>query len=464
MNWQALIDQFTTLSREDVMLFAPPRDMDQALNIYNRAIFNISNDSMDIALIALRKLAATYPMFPQASLLLSFCQANAGQYDDSVENLEHALLAGLPPDLHQLAQDSKASMIQERNQQRQSVAAAVASASPFAAIKPRRKSNSGVLEKTDRRSKVRMASEKERQSVIRRGEFPTEVETNIKSSRDPIEVLRIALPIAAGLLLAAFLVFAGIRWLPGLFNRNAQDSAAASRLSWLMTRLENLAGRNSEIDQLLKDYQDEFEAQTVETTPPTTAATAETTAGTTAMTATTAETTLPATTVPTTSATTTANPAIASLQEASLLYDQAVAIRPTDVLAAADDLLAARSLLANVPESTVAPGVDVDAGTLGDKVEDLISDIAGKAAEKFRLLGTADFNQDLYESALEYFLKAYQLNPRTYGGGVAYYCGHCYQELGDYAAAKPYFEFVVTNFAGRDIAVYAANRLQQMGY
>lgn len=461
MDWQALIEQFTTLSREDVMLFAPPRDMEQALNIYNRAIFNISSDSMDIALIALRKLAATYPMFPQASLLLSFCQAKAGQYDEALENLDHALLAGLPPDLHQLAQDSQASMIQERKQQQQNNAAASASASPFAAIKPRRKSNSGVLEKTDRRSKVRMASEKERQSVIRRGEFPTEVETNVKTGRDPVEILRIALPIAAGLLLAAFLVFAGIRWLPGLFDKNGQDNTAEARLAWLINRLDGLAGKNSEIGQLLEDYRAEFEPQPSDTTSPTTAATTAATGGTTGETA---ETTLPTTTAPTTSATTTADPSIASLQEASLLYDQAAAIRPTDVLAAADYLLTARTILADIPESTVAPDVTVDAGTLRASVEDLISSIAGKAAEKFRLLGKADFDQENYESALEYFLKAYQLNPRTYGGGVAYYCGRCYQLLGDYASAKPYYDFVVKSFAGRDIADYAANRLHQMGY
>lgn len=461
MDWQALIDQFTTLTREDVMLFAPPRDMEQALNIYNRAIFNISSDSMDIALIALRKLAATYPMFPQASLLLSFCQAKAGQYDEALENLDHALLAGLPPDLHQQAQDSQASMIQERKQLQQSNAAASSGASPFAAIKPRRKSSSGVLEKTDRRSKVRMASEKERQSVIRRGEFPTEIETNVKTGRDPVEILRIALPIAAGVLLAAFLVFAGIRWLPGLFSINSQDSTAEARLSWLISRLDSLAGKNSEISQLLEDYQTEFQTQPLDTTSP---ATTATTAATAATTAATTETTSPATTAPTTSATTTADPAIASLQEASLLYDHAAAIRPTDVLAAADDLLTARAILANVPENTTAPEVAVNAGTLRASVESLISAISGTAADKFRLLGKAEFEKSNYESALEYFLKAYRLNPRTNGGGVAYYCGRCYQLLGDYASAKPYYDYVVKSFAGRDIAVYAANRLKQMGF
>lgn len=460
MNWQELIEQFAALSREDVMLFAPPRDMDQALNIYNRAIFNLNNDSSDIALIALRKLAATYPMFPQASLLLSYCQAQAGQYDEALENLDHALIAGLPPDLHQQAQACQAGMIEERKKQQQSIQAAAAAVSPFAAIKPRRKSGTGVLEKTARRSKVRMASEKERQSVIRRGEFPTEVETNVKSGREPVEYLRMALPIIAGLLVVAFLVFAGIRWLPGLF-RGKPDNSAEARLAWLIQRLDSLADSNSEIGKLLADYQAEF-AQPTESTAATTAATTATTATTTAATTTAATTTTAPTT--TASATTTADPAVAALQEASLLYGKAVSARSTDLLAAADYLLTARAILADVPAGTVAADVAGNAGTVSDAVEKLIADIAVTSAEKFRVLGMADFNAANYESALGYFLKGYQLNPRAYGGGVAYYCGRCYQLMGDKEAARPYFEYVIANFAGRDIATSAAARLLQMGY
>jgi TolA-binding protein len=77
----------------------------------------------------------------------------------------------------------------------------------------------------------------------------------------------------------------------------------------------------------------------------------------------------------------------------------------------------------------------------------------------------AEFNRQNYELALEaYFLKAYQLNPGCYGGGAAYYCGRCLQILGNKAEAKLYYDYVIENFAGRDIARSAAARLQEMGY
>ena len=96
MDWQQLIDGFLPLSSNEVMLFAPPREMEQAISTFNRAIFNLNHDSADIALIALRKLVTTYPMFARATLLLGCCQAQLGQYDEALEQFAHAQLAGLP--------------------------------------------------------------------------------------------------------------------------------------------------------------------------------------------------------------------------------------------------------------------------------------------------------------------------------------------------------------------------------
>ena len=86
MDWAPLIRQFQPLDVADVPLFAPPRDMGQAIAAYNRAIFNISNDSADMALIALRKLAATYPLFALATLLLGYCLADAGQLAEAQQS------------------------------------------------------------------------------------------------------------------------------------------------------------------------------------------------------------------------------------------------------------------------------------------------------------------------------------------------------------------------------------------
>ena len=61
MDWQRLINQFLPVNPEDIASFAPPREMAQAIVTYNRALTNLKSQNGDIALIALRKLTATYP-------------------------------------------------------------------------------------------------------------------------------------------------------------------------------------------------------------------------------------------------------------------------------------------------------------------------------------------------------------------------------------------------------------------
>ena len=143
-------------------------------------------------------------------------------------------------------------------------------------------------------------------------------------------------------------------------------------------------------------------------------------------------------------------------------YVAAKNIQSEDVLAAADHLLSARSLLATIPTDTTAEGLDRDAAGLSRLVESRIDDLANSASRGFRLLAEEEFDNEQYETALVPYLKAWQIKPDAYGGGVAYYCGRCYQLLGDYEAAKPFYEYVVDTFAGRDIARSAAGRLAEM--
>ena len=54
MDWSAQISRFAPLTGDRVTAFAPPHDVEQAINSYNKAISNLVHDSQDIALIALR--------------------------------------------------------------------------------------------------------------------------------------------------------------------------------------------------------------------------------------------------------------------------------------------------------------------------------------------------------------------------------------------------------------------------
>lgn len=100
MDWQQVTQSFLPLSREQTTPFATPREMDLAISTYNRAIRNLNQDSADIALISLRKLAVDYPRFNEASLLYGCCLARAGELEEARQQLLNTQqLPELPSDL-----------------------------------------------------------------------------------------------------------------------------------------------------------------------------------------------------------------------------------------------------------------------------------------------------------------------------------------------------------------------------
>lgn len=479
MDWSEQISRFEPLVVDEVPLFASPREMEQAIATYNKAIVNLHSDSQDIALIALRKLASSYPLFPQPAFLMGCCLAQAGNRKEAVEWIDQAILGGLPDDLHNDARKCQALL---KTRPVMQAGEGQAAAEPAVKKTPAPVQVAAVLEKTRRRGRVRMASEKERRDVLRRSEFPEEEQTNVKMARDPVELVRLVLPILAGVLVVATLVIAGIFWLPNtkLFKR--QDNQDAARLSWLMDRLDRLSGENAAVASLLADYQDRFDpAPTPEpTSEPTPAAsvTQATSQTETAVTPTapsptaqpspsvkpepTASVSLTPTPEPTTAPT--PDPAAAALSSAAAAFEQGAAAVPDDLAQAALHLVQARSLLADIPAGTTAAGVAGNAGQMREQVESLIGEIAFSAARELRYLAEPEFKNELYEKALSYYLPAFEIYPRSYNGGVAYYVGRCYQLLGDFATARPYYEYVIEHFAGRDIARSAAFRLREMGY
>ena len=463
MDWQRLINQFLPINPEDIASFAPPREMAQAIVTYNRALTNLKSQNGDIALIALRKLTVTYPDFALAVLLYGLSLAANNQLDKARKHISQSLDIGLPPAGQNIAAKSLA-QIDFLFEQQASLAAGTGKAQ---ADRPQQAAMPGapaVLEKTGRRARVRMASDKEREDVLRRGEYAQNEETVVKQTRDPIEYLRIALPALAIVIAAGLLVFLGIRLINGIGENNRQNHENADRLAWLVTRLEEMAEADPAIADLLDDYQTAFTAaattEPAETTSPaTTVAPVETT---------TESTSAPTETIqmtsPTITASTTLDLAVQSLIDAQSAYSQALSLARDDLRGAGDLLLSARSLLAGIPGTTTAPDMTGDAAALSQSVEALIKEIGRDAAEENRQLGMQLFKAKDYNGALPYFLTGYNLYPRAYGGGVAFYCGLCYQLLGDKPTAKTYYEYVIRQFPDREIADSARSRLKEMGY
>ncbi len=488
MDWSRQINQFLPVTRDDVPVFAPSREMEQAIGIYNKALYNLDHESQDIALIALRKLVSSYPGFPQPAFLLGCLQAQAGLTEEAAAMMDQAVAAGLPEDMHQDALFCQSELLEQQERiNRLSEAGGGHNGHAGHLYHERDRQNeedhpaaarlplqaAAVLEKSRRRKKMKIAGERERQEVLRRGEFPEEEETRVVMHREPVEYLRIVLPIVAGGLLLLTLIIAGIRWLPqtGWFQDSGQ-AAADVRLEWLTARLRALSGNDAAIADLMNEYQAQFEPSPTSTAlPPESQTSAEPSQ--TAPTPSPAETSGPTTTgaatttVPaetTATPATTADAAVQNLLAAADHYNQAIALKDSDIMATADHLLAARELLAGIPAATTAEGVAGDAAATSQAVETMIGDIAVKAAEQNRLKGQSAFGSEDYTTALSYYLKAYQIYPRAYGGGVAYYCGRCNQLLGNKEEAKKYYDFVIAEFGGRDIADNAERRLKEMGY
>lgn len=481
MNWQQVTQSFLPLTKEQTSRFAPPREMDLALAAYNRAIRNLNQDSVDIALIALRKLSSNYPEFLEAGLLYGCCLAQDGQLEQAREQLvQIASHPELPEDLAAAAEASIAAVDQDLAQMAELSAANAKTpngktpqARPVPQVTlsdlPVRPADA-LLEKTGRKSRVRMASEKERRDIMRRSDMPQDEATHVVFEKSPMDYLRMALPVVAGLIALILLVYFFVSVLPGL-RQSRTNVSAEDRLAYLLAEIEKKAVGDEDWQRLLTDYQTRFDSQPTgaPTTQPTTTAgtTGQTTAATPAVPTETATPTPSPTVTPTLapSPTTipTQSPAVLSLRTARDLVSQGLAARETDLIAATESLTQAIQLLETIPAQTTTDDSEQTAGALLAQAKAEYEPIYRRGAEQLRNLAAPLFDRGDYEESLALYLRAYTIYPESYGGGVAYYCGRCYQMLDMPEKARPYFEFVVANFAGRDIAESAAYRLRQLG-
>lgn len=465
MNWESQISRFHTVDKQDLDAPVSGRDLEQILSLYNKALVHVANDSTDIALIALRKILSRNPWFGHAAFLAACLLAREGREREALPLLQQALDTDVLPE----AEKVRAGQCrQELLQLQDNEAAGAESVGEKMRGQITEVNASAILEKIEKRARVKVASEKERQEVIRQAEAGSKEETRIENKRLPIEYLRPGLIVLAGALLVILLVLAVFRWIPDLARGRSEQRQATGRLEWLLTELENRSGANPVIDEILKEYEDRFFAteQTRETTPEMTTTVPVETTGTDPAPSPepTGQPTLTPAPEPTPTPTETMDPAVGLLLAAADNYEQALDIYETDLMTAAEYLLQSREILTELPPQTSAPDITENAGELSSLVESLIARIARSAAERFRVAGMDLFNSRDYEQALPLFLTAYALRPDAYGGGVAYYCGRCYQLLDEPELARPYFEYVIDNFAGRDIASSAAARLREMGY
>ncbi len=498
MDWQKEIERFGHLSPSGTGMFAPPREMEQAIATYNKAVDLLGLDSFDIALIALKRLAASYPMFAQAAMLLGCCQMLLGLYADAAEHFDHARLLDMLHDEHELAEQyltearkqqelQEQLLIQEQRNGRTEKSKGRSRAGkigkkkqealeqiiperdiPAQAISSIPSTGAPILQPTGRKQRVRMASEKEKQDVIRRSEFPEEQETHIVYDKDIFDYLRKIIPVGLIVLAVAALIWGGVLLVDFISSRD-DGPDAQDRLEWLEARLGDMADDNDDVLALLQDYNGFINPPDKDST----AAGQNPTESTSVAETTTIETTTEVTTTVTTE--TTISQEEMDRQKLELAFDkysEAFELQNNDSVEAATILQELKINIADIPDetnfTTEAPDAEdeatISSAQLKSDVDSLFSTVAVRAADSLRLSGRALFDQSDFETALEDYLLAFSFDPGNYRGNVAYYCGRCYQELERFDEAKPYFEYVVENFPSSELAGYAANRIRMMGF
>lgn len=454
MSWQAHLKKLSPLTFEEAEIFAPPREMEAAIASYNRALANLRADSADIAQIALRKLVIQYPLFGPAGLLYAACLFELKRLDAATELIHRSRLAGLRPGDVQMA-DALLAAIQNEQE---------SLAPTHVNLLNRPASGASILEKTRKSGKAKMASRKEVLEVVRHGDRVQQEETFVADEATPGQHLRRIVHvtgISLGVILIAFLGLFAYRLI--LDRSSAVIPDTDERLSYLLDRLGALSAEDPRVAELMEDYAQFVAppASETETTPTQSLPVTETTVGSTIPVMTTQpappSTSEPAQTVGTTSPTD-------LLTQIYSEYQAALLLAKTDVVAAAENLLKMSEASASLDPALQSPAVPMSVDNLNTSILTSLDQYRVKAAEILRAEGNQAYENKDNQTSLDYYLRAYALEPLYYGGGVAYYCGRNHQALGQHDQARPYYELVIEKFPGREIAGYAQIRLSEMGF
>ena len=454
MSWQAHLKKLSPLTFEEAEIFAPPREMEAAIASYNRALANLRADSADIAQIALRKLVIQYPLFGPAGLLYAACLFELKRLDAATELIHRSRLAGLRPGDVQMA-DALLAAIQNEQE---------SLAPTHVNLLNRPANGASILEKTRKSGKAKMASRKEVLEVVRHGDRVQQEETFVADEATPGQHLRrivLVTGISLGVILIAFLGLFAYRLI--LDRSSAVIPDTDERLSYLLDRLGALSAEDPRVAELMEDYAQFVAppASETETTPTQSLPVTETTVGSTVPVMTTQpappSTSEPAQTVGTTSPTD-------LLTQIYSEYQAALLLAKTDVVAAAENLLKMSEASASLDPALQSPAVPMSVDNLNTSILTSLDQYRVKAAEILRAEGNQAYENKDNQTSLDYYLRAYALEPLYYGGGVAYYCGRNYQALGQHDQARPYYELVIEKFPGREIAGYAQIRLSEMGF
>ncbi len=253
-KWQAILDKIKALDEAPINVFSSQREADRALSIYNRAIEHIHTDNEDIAMIALEKVVATYPLFTEAALLYGLCLAEARKYKEAELQFEKALLSDPDREQEEVLEHllAQARLCKERSEEfERSRRRNEKKLLPIRA----NLAQAGILERAAGSidgDDVRMASAKERDELMRqinRGESSSSIAPERRDGSGIIQIISIVV-------IVAVLVFSLLYFLivPAVSRAKERDA----RLDWLEEQIEERAGSDDAFQGIWEDYLENF--------------------------------------------------------------------------------------------------------------------------------------------------------------------------------------------------------------
>ena len=439
MDWILEISEFPKLKLAAVSGFDSERDGAKAVQKYDKAVMNAINDSVDIAIIELRKLAVLYPETGQINVLLGCCQMLEGRFDEAKRNFERALLKYLPETMHdkvlgyieEVTKEKEESEQVQNNQKRQQ----------------QTKINAPVPEiinaSTGRWKKRKMAGEKEKREIIQRLNSPQVAETFIS---DKIEINWPKIAIAAIILiLAAGIITVTAVFIPKLINAARQNSGAtADKLEWLLNELDIHKQDNKTIEDILNGFDEKFYPGTSEYSDPDVSKDVSSEPD-------------PITPTPSVSPEPTAGDRIVRSYEKIKEAEETGRSDPAKVMVLIKEV---RSELDGIDDNVTADDLQVNVGDILQIAYDLERSVVSAACYPFYRDGKASIENKDPASAVEFFKKAYDINPDYLEGGNTYNLAKAYAAIGQQATANIYFQYVVDTFPGTDYAGWSAARIK----
>lgn len=435
MDWLLEISEFPGFDLSVDSHYASDKDVFKAVSKYEKALKNALNDSLDIAIIELRKLAVLYPEAGQVNALLGCCQILEGRYGEALRSLEKARLKDLPSPLNFKIDR----YIKEATKLITDIPDSGVKRSP--AAKQQHPAPEIITAKASRWKSRKLAGKKEKSELIQKLNTPHIAETFINEGID-VNWVKVAMA-ASVVVIIGGIVALGIYYFPKIADSLSNEGRAADKLEWLLTELDGLKTSNSRIDQLLKDYEEKFY-------PP--ASNSGLSEG-------------PGTATPTTVAASPSpspEPTVGDIIiEANNKVSEAESTGRTDPKKVMQLILAVRESLEGIDEKTTTEGLTVNVGDILKKAFDLEKSVVNAACYTYYRDGKSKMGAKKYAEAAQAFQSAYEINANYLDGGNAYNLGKAYSAMGETKLANTYFQYVVDTFPGTDYASWASYRIVQ---